>query len=184
MVRHIITDPIPIHRSDAVTPTPNTCEPQSSDLAVGQAAPSTYRVLDVDGLINRCMGNIDLVQRVLEKFQQRIPEELAELENAFELGETERLASNRTSHPRKLGDRIGRGTRASRSGDRRREPRGRVADIPAGIEHLRSEWRRLAELPSDLACRQVTPRKGIPWSAHKNTGGNLGAQYHAHPDRR
>ena len=39
------------------------------------------------------MGNIDLAQRVLEKFQQRIPEELAELEKALQLGDAERARS-------------------------------------------------------------------------------------------
>ena len=37
-------------------------------------------VLDLQGLCDRCMGNLDLVERVLDKFEQRLPAELAELE--------------------------------------------------------------------------------------------------------
>jgi HPt (histidine-containing phosphotransfer) domain-containing protein len=151
VVFHIITAPVSITRSDAVTPTPNTREPVASDHAVEQvAASSTFRVLDVEGLINRCMGNIDLVQRVLEKFQQRIPDELAELEDAFEHGETERLGriAHRLRGSSATVSAEGFAQAAAEIEDASRN--GRVADIPAGIEHLRSEWRRLAELPSDL----------------------------------
>src|SRR5271165_4200658 len=49
-------------------------------------------VLDLQELCDRCIGNLDLVQRVLDKFEQRLPEELAELERALELGDTAQAA--------------------------------------------------------------------------------------------
>ncbi len=88
----------------------------------------------------RCLGNIDFVQRVLEKFQQRLPEELAELERLLQLGETEQLA--RVAHRIK-------GTSANVSAPGLFQAAaniealgrsGRMADIPRGIAHLRTEW--------------------------------------------
>jgi len=93
VVIHIATHQAPTHRSDDVTPRPNTCDPDSGDRACQQAAVSpTTKVLDLEGLLHRCMGNVDLVRRVLEKFQTRLPEELAELEKALEGADMERLA--------------------------------------------------------------------------------------------
>ena len=37
-------------------------------------------VMDLEALYDRCMGNVDLMERVLNKFETRLPEELAELE--------------------------------------------------------------------------------------------------------
>ena len=36
-------------------------------------SPSHAEVLDMQGLCERCLGNLDLVQRVLDKFEQRLP---------------------------------------------------------------------------------------------------------------
>jgi HPt (histidine-containing phosphotransfer) domain-containing protein len=49
-------------------------------------------MLNVEELCNRCMGSKDLVRRVLQKFQHRIPEELAEMEQALERGDAEQVA--------------------------------------------------------------------------------------------
>jgi HPt (histidine-containing phosphotransfer) domain-containing protein len=107
--------------------------------------------LDLDELLNRCMGNIDLAQRVLEKFHQRIPEELAELQNALELGDAERLAriahrvrgSSATVSAERLAQAVAEIEDASRA--------GRVTDVPVCMERLRDEWRKLVELRSEVA---------------------------------
>jgi HPt (histidine-containing phosphotransfer) domain-containing protein len=136
-----------------VTPNPNTCREDSADAATEQAVDSAAsNILDVDGLINRCMGNIELAQRVLEKFQQRLPEELAELESALERGNTDEVA--RVAH------RL-RGSSASVSAegimqaaaeveDVSRE--GRAKDIPVCLEHLRKEWQRYLDHPVALSA--------------------------------
>lgn len=49
-------------------------------------------VLNIEELQNRCMGNLDLVQRVLDKFQTRFPEEVLEIQNALDAGDTEHVA--------------------------------------------------------------------------------------------
>ena len=58
---------------------PNLCSAPRV-VSAGRPESASSAVLDLEGLRNRCLGNIDLVQRVLDKFQQPIPEELAELE--------------------------------------------------------------------------------------------------------
>jgi HPt (histidine-containing phosphotransfer) domain-containing protein len=92
------------------------------------------------------MGNIDLVQRVLDKFQQRLPEDLAELEQAFEHGNAEQVA--RTAHRLKGSSAtMSAGGLTSAAADVEDASRhGRMAEVPVGIARLRDECRKLAEL--------------------------------------
>jgi HPt (histidine-containing phosphotransfer) domain-containing protein len=135
---------------NAVTPSSDTNKATSGNSVCNQAAgPPTSRVLDVEGLVNRCMGNIELAQRVLEKFRQRLPEELAELEEALRLGDVEKLA--RTAHRIRGSSATmsaeGLATAAAGVEDAGRQ--GRASDIPLCIERLRDEWSKLVELPTD-----------------------------------
>jgi HPt (histidine-containing phosphotransfer) domain-containing protein len=121
----------------------NTSEAAHDDLARQRAAehfPSA--VLDLEGLRNRCLGNIDLVQRVLKTFQERIPEEMATMEKAFKRNDAEQIA--RVAHRVK-------GSSASVSAEALVRAAaevedvsraGRVADIPASIKHLHDEWEK------------------------------------------
>ena len=92
------------------------------------------------------MGNIDLVQRVLEKFQERLPSELAELEKLLACHDVEQIAY--------VAHRI-KGTSATISAQGLRQAAAEIEDlgraqqaseIPTALEHLRSQWRRF------LAC--------------------------------
>src|SRR5687768_5511437 len=49
-------------------------------------------VIDVEALKGRCLGNLDLVQRVLKKFSAQLNCDLAELERAARLGDAESFA--------------------------------------------------------------------------------------------
>jgi HPt (histidine-containing phosphotransfer) domain-containing protein len=49
-------------------------------------------VLDLDALRHRCMDNLDFVQRILEKFQEQMPEQVAELERLLSIQDTKQLA--------------------------------------------------------------------------------------------
>src|SRR5689334_5017560 len=51
-----------------------------SRISQPKSCDSNRDVLDLQSLHERCMGNLDLVERVLDKFETRLPEELAELE--------------------------------------------------------------------------------------------------------
>jgi HPt (histidine-containing phosphotransfer) domain-containing protein len=49
-------------------------------------------VIDVEALKRRCLGNLDLVQRVLKKFATQLKSDLAELERAARTGDAETFA--------------------------------------------------------------------------------------------
>ncbi len=49
--------------------------------------------LDVQELLERCMGNIDLAQRVLSKLQSRFDEDMLDLENALSAENSQLIAS-------------------------------------------------------------------------------------------
>ena len=111
---------------------------------------SAAEVLDLEGLRNRCMGNIDFVQRVLEKFQQRIPEELAELEQSLTLGNLEQVA--RVAHRVKgtSANAAAPGLRQAAAEIEESGRAGQVSGVSTGIEHLRGEWERYLDYVSTL----------------------------------
>jgi HPt (histidine-containing phosphotransfer) domain-containing protein len=99
-------------------------------------------VLDLKGLHDRCMGDVDLVQRVLKMFEERMPEEFETIEKALQGRDTEQIA--RVAHRVK-------GTAASVSAGRLTQAageiedagrEGRLADLPAGVERLHDEWEK------------------------------------------
>jgi HPt (histidine-containing phosphotransfer) domain-containing protein len=107
-------------------------------------------VLDLEGLRNRCMGNLDLVQRVLKMFCQRIPEEMGTMEKALELKDTEQIA--RVAHRVK-------GSSASVSADgvaraaaeiEEVSRAGRMTDISASIGRLHDEWDKCSDYATTL----------------------------------
>ena len=88
------------------------------------------------------MGNIQLAQRALGKFQQRMPQEITDLEKALELQDTDQIAC--------IAHRL-KGTSASISAIGLQQAAGeledlghagRMAELPAGFERLRNEWER------------------------------------------
>lgn len=102
-------------------------------------------VLDLQGLCERCMGNLDLVERVLDKFEQRLPEELAELERVLELADTAKIAL--VAHRIK-----GNSSNISATGLQRVAAEiedlgraGRVTDIHAHLRTLREQWQRYVD---------------------------------------
>jgi HPt (histidine-containing phosphotransfer) domain-containing protein len=88
------------------------------------------------------MGNIDLVQRVLEKFQRAVPGELEELERLLELRDWEEAA--RVAHRLK-------GSAASVSAKEIQRAAAEIealsrahstGDMPVRLDGLRSQWQR------------------------------------------
>jgi HPt (histidine-containing phosphotransfer) domain-containing protein len=133
----------------AVTSNPDIRDPSCGN-AEQAATSAASDVLDVQSLMNRCMGNIDLVRRVLGKFQQRLPAELAELEGAWKLDDLEQVARVahrvRGSSATVSAEGLARAASAIEEAGRG----GRAAKIPEYIEQFRHECQRLAELPSDV----------------------------------
>jgi HPt (histidine-containing phosphotransfer) domain-containing protein len=111
---------------------------------------SDGEVLDVWALCDRCMGNLDLVERVLNKFETRLPEELAELERMLELEDATKIAL--VAHRIK-----GNSSNVSATGLRHAAAEieelsraGRVADARAQLDGLHDQWQRYIESRSEL----------------------------------
>ena len=109
---------------------------------------SSPQVVNLEELLERCMGNLDLVERVLQKFQETFPQELAKLESALEIGNAEQLAH--VVHRVK-----GISASISAAGLQRAAAEleglccaGRMGDVPRQIDRLRREWTRYLARPA------------------------------------
>jgi HPt (histidine-containing phosphotransfer) domain-containing protein len=120
-------------------------------------------VLDLRGLYDRCLGNLDLIERVLDKFEQRLPEELDELDRTLELGDAAKIAlvahrikgSSSNVSAACLQQAAAEIEALSRA--------GRVAEIPACLPNLREQWQRYVECRATL--RPLAPDAAEPDSA-------------------
>lgn len=131
------------HWSNAMTPSINTADTGRGVSTCSQAAKSPpCEALNFDELRNRCMGNLNLVHRVLSKFQKRLPEELAEMNKALERGDMGRIAhiAHRVKGTSASVSAKGLALAAAEIEDLSRA--GRATDIPARIEHFRDEWEK------------------------------------------
>jgi len=122
--------------------------------------PSTTNVLDLQELCDRCLGNLDLVERVLDKFDQRLPGELAELEHVLKTGDAAKvtLVAHRIKGNASNISASGLQEAAAEIEDLSRA--GRVADIPARLPKLREQWQRY------LCCRATIQPKAAEASGH------------------
>lgn len=123
-------------------------------------------ILDVESLLERCMGNLEFAERILGKFQQRAGNDLEELEKLLELHDAERLA--RVAHRFK-----GSAANVSAEGLRRIAEQieesgraGRLADVPAQIMQLRREWVRYVDCSASLPSVAGVPRMGTTMAEH------------------
>ena len=103
---------------------------------------SSPHVVDLEELLDRCMGNLDLAERLLRKFQETFPQELAKLESALETGDAKQLS--REAHHVK-----GVSASVSAAGLRRAAAEleelcstGRMEEVPKQIDRVRYEWTR------------------------------------------
>jgi HPt (histidine-containing phosphotransfer) domain-containing protein len=106
--------------------------------------------VDFDDLVDRCLGNLEFVERLLTKFHQRFGEQLEELEIASAEQDAERVAL--------VAHRL-RGESASiaapglseRAAEIERLGRAnRVADVAGSLDALRAEWAAFTEFLSAL----------------------------------
>lgn len=113
-------------------------------------AASLREVLDFAALCHRCLENIELAWRVLEKFQQRLPLDLAELDAAIASGDADQAG--------KIAHRI-KGTAANVSAERLAKVAANITDLArrqevgeaAGlVGDLREEWKRYLDRASAL----------------------------------
>ena len=105
-------------------------------------APLASTTLDVEELHARCMGNLHLVHRVLDKFRTRFPEDMTEIRHAVENGDAGHVA--RIAHRLK-------GTSASVSAKGLAEAAAdlerlgkadTLENVDAYVNQLDNEWKR------------------------------------------
>ena len=126
------------------------CLEPDRDAVLGEVAAedSNPRVVNGEELLERCMGNLDFAERILQAFQESFPEELAELEKALELEDFEELAL--------VAHRI-RGSSGNVAAEDMQQTaaeieqlcRGGYADeVPAQIDRLRCQWGKYLACPT------------------------------------
>lgn len=127
-------------------PSPNPSDADFPDGADPPAAESCrFEAVDFEGLLERCMGNLDFVERVLAKFQERFPQQLAELERLLETKDAEQLAL--AAHRMK-----GNSANVSATGLQQVAAEieelsraDRMGEIPVRVDRLRREWARYVD---------------------------------------
>ena len=106
--------------------------------------------LDVQQLLDRCLGNVEFVDRVLTKFHERFSDDLEQLERERQSGAGEAVAS--------LAHRL-KGSAANVAAPELQrisaqlEELGRLqrmAEIPECLEGLRREWSRFVDYSASL----------------------------------
>ncbi len=114
------------------------------------AQESIQGILNFEDLLARCLGNVDMAERILTKFQARIGLDLDELERGVDQQNAGAIAQ--------VAHRI-KGASASVSAPLLYELAAeieqlgraeRIAEIPPGIEQLRNEWARFVQGVSTL----------------------------------
>jgi len=107
-------------------------------------------VLDLDALMERCMGNLDFVDRILHKFQERLPKELAELETTLECQDAEQLALVAHRIKGSSASVSARGLCLAASAIEDRSRAGCMHDIDSYVEQFRREWERYQNYSASL----------------------------------
>ncbi len=129
-----------------MTSSPNVQNIESPDRTDPQTAgASNSQVVEFDDLVERCMGNLDFVERVLEKFQEGFPRQVAELESLLETRDSEGIAA--IAHRMK-----GNSANVSATGLHRVAVEieelcraNRMGEIPARVDRLRRELARYVD---------------------------------------
>lgn len=109
-----------------------------SESSIPESAP-----IDAQELIDRCMGNIDLAERVLAKLQSRFNDDLKELEDAIRTNNVKQVAtiahrlkgaaSNVAAHDLQRS--------AAKIEELAREEK--LGHLPAHLETMRNQWVRI-----------------------------------------
>ena len=77
-----------------MTPRSDARGKESPDRSGGQTVGAgDSQAIEFESLVDRCMGNLEFAERVLEMFQEQFPQQVAELERLLETEDVERLAN-------------------------------------------------------------------------------------------
>jgi HPt (histidine-containing phosphotransfer) domain-containing protein len=138
---------------------------EQNNLEMGGAAkmnPTTQdtndKVFNVDELLARCMGNANIAERILSKFQERFGIDLSELEQG--LAEQNAGMITQAAHRIKgASANVSALTLYEIASDIEQLGREeRLAEIPAGVQQLRAEWTRFLDEISTVDWSSCAPR--------------------------
>lgn len=112
-------------------------------------------LLDAEELFARCMGNLEFAERLLNKFQGRLDEDIVQLEAALHAQDAETVA--RIAHRIKgASANVAARSLRQRAATIEQLARGHsLAEIPVELSELRSEQQRFAQyaaLPKSLVA--------------------------------
>jgi HPt (histidine-containing phosphotransfer) domain-containing protein len=124
--------------------------------------------IDVRELLDRCMDNIDLAERVLGKLNSRFADDMAELERALEAKNGHAVAS--VAHRLKgAAANVAAHDLQKYAADVEESARREMLDrLPAQFDLLRNEWKKI----NDTALTCLTPYR----SANENTLDTFGTK--------
>jgi HPt (histidine-containing phosphotransfer) domain-containing protein len=116
----------------------------------GNSQETIQNIINYEELLARCLGNVDIAEKVLSKFQDRFGVDLAELERGLDAGDPQAIAL--TAH-RIKGASANVAAPALYEVAAGLEELGRserLAEVPAGVAQLRGEWTRFVQSVSQL----------------------------------
>lgn len=106
--------------------------------------------LDVEELLDRCMGNLNFAERILALFQSRFDADLEELERAVLAEDCERIRNAAHRIKGAAANTAAHAIRRRAAGIERLAQQQTIAGIPSHLEQLRTEWTRFAESAATL----------------------------------
>ena len=117
----------------------------------GDDAGPNAKPIDFDELVERCLGNLDFVDRILTRFQTLFDGEFKRLQDAYDAADSTEIA--RVAHLLK-GSAASVSARTLQQVASRIENLGRNAqldDIPRHLDTLENEWSRFVDHATLLA---------------------------------
>ena len=107
-------------------------------------------VIDVEQLLARCLGNVEIAERVLTKFQDRFRVDLTELEQGLQQQDAAAVAQ--AAHRIKgASANVSAPALYALASDIEQAARTeRLADVPEDAQQLRTEWTRFVDNVADL----------------------------------
>ena len=115
---------------------------------------SDYRdyaaVLDVDELMERCLGHLDFLERILGKFQKHFAQDLDLLAEGVEAEDAERIAQVAHRLKGAAANVAAAGLRDQAAEIERLGRAGRLPEIRPRVAGIRDDWKRFVEEVASL----------------------------------
>jgi PAS domain S-box-containing protein len=135
-------------------------KPQSPDIQAASQPALNESPFDLEALSHRCLGNRDLMQRILPRFVDRLPAVVAAIENAFRQGKLGEVAAQ--AHALKGAAANLSAKRLQRlAGDLELACRGNMATATACVEAVRREMDRCIEFAATQASTIGQPSSRV-----------------------